>query len=105
MAKIPFFSAFYHSNGTQQHYIYISLIFKVFKLLLRSTMGDRKSNFVFALGDLGCLCNACGTNRGWRPFCFFVAKNLHRFDARCIFKMHFHVSPTQIGMSTALFNL
>ena len=45
---------------------------------------------------------------GWRPFCFSVAQNLPRFDERIWPHFHPHKSPlfnTQIGMSTALFNL
>ena len=41
-----------------------------------------------------CLCwascaNACGTNRGWWPFCFSAVQNLLHFDARIW--LHFHV--------------
>ena len=69
-------------------------------------MGDHKCNLCLHWASCA---NACGTNGGWRPFCFSVAQNLPRFDARVW--PHFHVkthkSPpfnTQIGMSTALFS-
>ena len=41
--------------------------------------------------------NACGTNRGWQPFCFSVA---HFY---LIFTHKSSLFNTQIGMSTALF--
>ena len=52
--------------------------------------------------------NACGTNRGWRPFCRLCRAD--RFDVRIW--PHFHVKThnfllftKHIGMSPALFNL
>ena len=72
-------------------------------------MGDRKSNFVFALG---CLCKYMRNKSRLAAILFLPRVNLPRFDARIW--PHFHMKTwshkfplfnTHIGMSTARFNL
>ena len=68
---------------------------------------DLKSNFVFALG---CLCKCMQNKLRLAAILFLCCANLPRFDARIWphFHMKTHKSPlfnTQIGISTALFDL